>query len=233
MKYLSLFSGVEAATLAWAPLGWEPVAFAEFDAFPSAVLAHRYPNVPNLGDVTQIDGTQFRGTVDLIVGGSPCQGFSVAGKQKGLEDPRSKLALAYVRLLDEVHPKWFVWENVPGVLSTRGGQTLESSCLRLLGSGISAPGEFWTLNTSESTVTPTRFRNAAGAYLLSDILMDGVIPQKYFLSARACEGVLRRAEARGKTLPPLLEAALIAQRKAFSEMADSASSLPKTKPSEQ
>lgn len=121
MKYLSLFSGVEAATLAWAPLGWEPVAFAEFDAFPSAVLAHRYPNVPNLGDVTQIDGTQFRGTVDLIVGGSPCQGFSVAGKQKGLEDPRSKLALAYVRLLDEVHPKWFVWENVPGVLSTRGG----------------------------------------------------------------------------------------------------------------
>ena len=121
MKYLSLFSGVEAATLAWAPLGWEPVAFAEFDAFPSAVLAHRFPNVPNLGDVTQIDGNQFRGTVDLIVGGSPCQGFSVAGKQKGLEDPRSKLALAYVRLLDEVHPKWFVWENVPGVLSTNGG----------------------------------------------------------------------------------------------------------------
>lgn len=121
MKYLSLFSGVEAASLAWAPLGWEPVAFAEFDAFPSAVLAHRFPNVPNLGDVTLIDGKKYRGTVDLIVGGSPCQGFSVAGKQKGLEDPRSKLALAYVRLLDEVHPRWFVWENVPGVLSTRGG----------------------------------------------------------------------------------------------------------------
>lgn len=122
MRYLSLFSGVEAATLAWEPLGWKPEAFAEFDAFPSAVLAHHYPDVPNLGDVTKIEGSRYRGTVELIVGGSPCQGFSVAGRQKGLDDPRSGLALAYVRLLAEVRPKWFVWENVPGVLATNGGK---------------------------------------------------------------------------------------------------------------
>ena len=124
MKYLSLFSGVEAATLAWKHLGWEPVAFAEFDEFPSAVLAAKFPDVPNLGDVTKINGEQYRGTVDLVVGGSPCQGFSVAGKQLGLNDPRSALALAYVRLLREVRPKWFVWENVPGCISTNGGGRL-------------------------------------------------------------------------------------------------------------
>lgn len=93
IRYLSLFSGVEAATLAWKPLGWKPVAFAEFDAFPSAVLAHHYSEVPNLGDVTKIEGSRYREAVDLIVGGSPCQGFSVAGKQLGLNDERSGLAL--------------------------------------------------------------------------------------------------------------------------------------------
>lgn len=126
MRYLSLFSGVEAATLAWEPIGWKPVAFAEFDAFPSAVLAHHYPDVPNLGDVTKIEGSRYRGTVDLIVGGSPCQGFSVAGERLGLDDPRSALALAYVRLLGEVRPRWFVWENVPGVISTNRGSDFKS-----------------------------------------------------------------------------------------------------------
>ena len=100
MKYLSLFSGVEAASLAWMTLGWTPVAFAEIDDFPSAVLKERFPDVPNLGDVTKIDGTKYRGAVDLIVGGSPCQGFSVAGKQKGLDDPRSALAYPVSGMLE-------------------------------------------------------------------------------------------------------------------------------------
>lgn len=126
MRYLSLFSGVEAATLAWKPMGWKPIAFAEFDAFPCAVLAHHYPDVPNLGDVTKIEGSRYCGTVDLIVGGSPCQGFSVAGERLGLDDPRSALALAYVRLLGEVRPRWFVWENVPGVISTNRGRDFKS-----------------------------------------------------------------------------------------------------------
>ena len=139
LRYLSLFSGVEAATLAWKPLGWKAVAFAEFDAFPSAVLAHHYPDVPNLGDVTKIEGSRYRGTVDLVVGGSPCQGFSVAGRQLGLNDERSGLALAYVRLLEEIRPRWFVWENVPGVLSTNGGEDFRAFIEKIteIGYGVS------------------------------------------------------------------------------------------------
>lgn len=122
VRYISLFSGVEAATLAWEPLGWEPVAFAEIEPFPSAVLAHRWPDVPNLGDVTQVDWSKYRGTVDLVVGGSPCQAFSVAGKREGLMDERGQLMLEYVRAVAEVKPRWFLWENVPGVLSQDKGR---------------------------------------------------------------------------------------------------------------
>ena len=122
MRYISLFSGVEAATLAWEPLGWEAVAFAEIEPFPSAVLAHRWPDVPNLGDVTKVDWSEYRGTVDLVVGGSPCQAFSVAGKREGLLDERGQLMLEYVRAVREVEPRWFLWENVPGVLSQDKGR---------------------------------------------------------------------------------------------------------------
>lgn len=80
MRYLSLFSGIEAASAAWVPLGWEPVAFAEVDPFPCAVLARRFPGVPNLGDVKEIKWKRYRGKVDLVVGGSPCQSFSIAGR---------------------------------------------------------------------------------------------------------------------------------------------------------
>ena len=121
MKYASVCSGVEAASLAWIPLGWEAVWFSEIDPFPCAVLKERFPNVPNLGDMTKIEGDKYAGTVDLLVGGTPCQGFSVAGKQEGLDDPRSALCLAYCRLLETMRPRWFVWENVPGVFSTNGG----------------------------------------------------------------------------------------------------------------
>ena len=122
MRYISLFSGVEAATLAWEPLGWEAVAFAEIEPFPSAVLAERWPDVPNLGDVTKVDWSKYRGTVDLVVGGSPCQAFSVAGKREGLLDERGQLMLEYVRAVREVEPRWFLWENVPGVLSQDKGR---------------------------------------------------------------------------------------------------------------
>lgn len=124
MRYVSVFSGVEAATVAWEPLGWEPVAFCEVDAFPSAVLAERFPDVPNLGDITQVDWERFKsdhGTVDLVVGGSPCQSFSVAGKREGLSGA-SGLMWEYVRCVRELRPRWFVWENVPGALSSEGGE---------------------------------------------------------------------------------------------------------------
>lgn len=122
MRYASVCSGVEAASLAWMPLGWEVVWFSEIEPFPCAVLKERFPGVSNLGDMTKIDGEKYAGTVDLLVGGTPCQGFSVAGKQGGLDDPRSALCLSYCRLLETMRPRWFVWENVPGVFSTNGGE---------------------------------------------------------------------------------------------------------------
>ena len=121
MRYISLFSGIEAATVAWEPLGWEPVCFSEIDPFPSAVLAHRFPSVPNYGDITKIDWGEVierHGAVDLVVGGSPCQSFSIAGGRESL-DGESALCFEYYRCLHDVRPRWFVWENVPGVFSTR------------------------------------------------------------------------------------------------------------------
>ena len=126
MKYLSVCSGVEAATVAWHPLGWNPIGYAEIETFPSAVLSHHYPTVPNLGDITKYKEWNINGTVELLVGGTPCQAFSVAGLRKGLEDPRGNLTLVYTGILDRFKPKWFVWENVPGVLSSSGGRDFGS-----------------------------------------------------------------------------------------------------------
>ena len=143
MKYASVCSGVEAASLAWMPLGWEAAWFSEIEPFPCAVLKERFPKVPNLGDMTKIkvenlpngdqrftngDGADVivPGGVDLLVGGTPCQGFSVAGKQGGLEDDRSVLCLTFCELLKSMRPRWFVWENVPGVFSTGGGEDFKA-----------------------------------------------------------------------------------------------------------
>ena len=134
MNYLSVCSGVEAATVAWHDLGWNPVAFSEIEKFPSEVLAHHYPDVPNLGDMSNYKEWNFgEKTIDLLVGGTPCQSFSVAGLRKGLEDPRGNLALIYCGILDKFRPKWFIWENVPGVLSSNKG--------RDFGSFLTAVGE--------------------------------------------------------------------------------------------
>jgi DNA (cytosine-5)-methyltransferase 1 len=125
MRYLSVCSGVEAATTAWHNLGWTPVGFSEIEKFPSEVLAHHYPSVPNLGDMTKYKEWNLD-SVRLLVGGTPCQSFSVAGLRKGLEDPRGNLALTYVGILDKFRPKWCIWENVPGVLSSNGGRDFGS-----------------------------------------------------------------------------------------------------------
>lgn len=128
MIYGSVCSGVEAASLAWEPLGWKPAWFSEIDKFPSAVLAHRYPEVPNLGDMTRLhEDERFRTIpIDLLVGGTPCQSFSVAGLRKGMADPRGNLALSFLGLADKARPRWVVWENVPGVLSANGGRDFGS-----------------------------------------------------------------------------------------------------------
>ena len=122
MKYLSLCSGIEAATVAWHPFGWEEVAYSEIEKFPSQVLAHHYPQTPNLGDMTKFKEWSIESNVDLLVGGTPCQSFSVAGLRKGLDDPRGNLMLTYLAIADKYRPRWLVWENVPGVLSSNGGQ---------------------------------------------------------------------------------------------------------------
>ncbi len=111
--------------MAWHHLGWQPVGFSEIEPFPSAVLAHRFPNVPNFGDMTRhAEWNLGPGSVDLLVGGTPCQSFSVAGLRKGLSDPRGGLMLTYLEIAQRLRPRWIVWENVPGVLSSGSGRDL-------------------------------------------------------------------------------------------------------------
>lgn len=126
MNYATICSGIGAPECAWNPLGWKSVFACEIEKFPSAVLAHHYPGVPNLGDMTKIDGRKYNGSVDLICAGTPCQSFSVAGLRKGMADPRGNLALVLLGIVDRVRPRWLVWENVPGVLSSNKGRDFGS-----------------------------------------------------------------------------------------------------------
>lgn len=131
MKYGSVCSGIEAASKAWEPLGWKPAWFSEIEPFPSAVLAHHWPEVTNLGDMTKIADAVRAGEVeatDVLVGGTPCQAFSIAGLREGLSDDRGQLTLSYVELANAIDAKRrergepeaiIVWENVPGVLSSK------------------------------------------------------------------------------------------------------------------
>ena len=126
MRYGSICSGVEAASLAWEPLGWQPQWFAEIERFPAAILAHHWPEVENLGDITDDHFTERTGAIDLLVGGTPCQSFSVAGLRGGLDDDRGNLALRFCQIALHLSPRWIVWENVPGVLSSNGGRDFGS-----------------------------------------------------------------------------------------------------------
>ena len=131
MKFLSVCSGIEAASVAWHPLGWKAVAYSEIEPFPCSVLAHHYPDTPNWGDMTKYKDWPDV-SIDLLCGGTPCQSFSVAGLRKGLDDPRGNLMLTFGAIAAKYRPKWLVWENVPGVLSSNGGRDF-GSFLGLLG----------------------------------------------------------------------------------------------------
>jgi DNA (cytosine-5)-methyltransferase 1 len=128
MIYGSVCSGIEAATVAWHDLGWTPAWFSEIEPFPCKVLKYRYPHVPNLGNMLSLteNKTFNNGKIDLLVGGTPCQSFSVAGLRRGLTDERGNLALEFCRLLIAKQPQWFVWENVPGALSSFSDPTQQS-----------------------------------------------------------------------------------------------------------
>lgn len=139
MRYLSVCSGIEAASVAFAPLGWTPVGFSEIEPFPCSVLKHRFPDVQNFGDMNKFKEWKIEPcTVDILVGGTPCQSFSVAGLRGGLEDERGNLALTYCQILQRIKPRWFVWENVPGVMSSNGGRDFGSiiGAMAELGYGI-------------------------------------------------------------------------------------------------
>ena len=204
MRYVSVFSGVEAATLAWHQLGWEPVAFSEIDPFPSAVLAERFPHVPNLGDITQIDWSRI-GAVDLVVGGSPCQSFSVVGKREGSLARRDSCSSTFDAFVSSV------LAGLSGRTSrersrVRAGRLSGSSSQKWMTSGTVSHGEFWTRSSSE-------WPSDAAVCSLPEVLETGGRNElaRFYLSPRACDGILRRAAKRGKPLPPELKMALEAQ----------------------
>lgn len=131
MKFGSVCSGIEAASAAWNPLGWRAAFLSEIDPFASAVLAHHHPTVPNLGDMTKFKDWPDA-TIDVLCGGTPCQSFSNAGLRAGLDDPRGQLMLTFGAIAARYRPRWLVWENVPGVLSSSGGRDF-GAFLGLLG----------------------------------------------------------------------------------------------------
>lgn len=131
MKFGSVCSGIEAASAAWNPLGWRAAFVSEIDPFASAVLAHHHPTVPNLGDMTKFKDWPDA-SIDLLCGGTPCQSFSNAGLRAGLDDPRGQLMLTFGAIAARYRPRWLVWENVPGVLSSNGGRDF-GAFLGLLG----------------------------------------------------------------------------------------------------
>lgn len=197
MRYLSVCSGIEAASVAWHPLGWEPVAFSEIEPFPSAVLAHRYPSVPNYGDMTQYKEWPLEpGSIDLLVGGTPCQSFSVAGLRKGLDDPRGNLALVFLGIADRLRPRYVVWENVPGVLSSNGG--------RDFGSFLGALGELgygWAYRVLDAQYVRTHSHPHAIPQRRRRVFVVGCLGDE-----RSARAVLLERESLRRNPPPRREA---------------------------
>lgn len=153
MIYGSICSGIEAATVAWAPLGWQPAFFSEIEKFPCQLLAHRYgsnmPNepacqngVPNFGDINGYEKWP-QCAIDVLVGGTPCQDFSIAGLRAGLAGDRSSLVVTFVKVARKYRPRWVVWENVPGVLTSGGGQDFADILGLFTGRRVEKPGNGW------------------------------------------------------------------------------------------
>lgn len=234
LSYGSVCSGIEAASIAWEPLGMRPAWFSEIEPFPCAVLAERWPEVPNLGDMTKIAASIAANEVaapDLLVGGTPCQAFSIAGLRNGLADKRGQLTLSYVELANAIDDKRrergeeetiIVWENVPGVLSSKdkdnafgcflAGLAGESSELQPSGGKwthagcVSGPERViaWRVLDAQFFGVAQRRRRV---FVVASA-RKGFDPAEVLLSSTACAGILRRAENRKRQLPPMLETAL-------------------------
>ena len=244
MKLISLFDGSGGFPLAGAMCGIEPILASEVEPYPIAVTRSRFPNMKHLGDISKIHGYDME-PAEIITFGSPCQDLSVAGKRAGMkhegmgdeETTRSGLFMEAIRIIKEMrestngkYPRYAVWENVPGAFSSNKGEDFRvvlEEFIRIKEPTATMPApdkngltqtsswetdgalltEFLTLNIGESP-------SVADESTLSQILIPNA-PEKYYLSAKACEGILRRAERRGKTLPPLLKTALEQQIKGY------------------
>jgi len=164
MRYLSVCSGIEAASCAWKSLGWKAVAYSEIEAFPCSVLKHHFPDTPNWGDMTKWRDWP-RETIDLLVGGTPCQSFSTAGLRKGLDDVRGQLALGFSEIAKHYRLRWIVWENVPGVLSSGGGRDFGSFIGSLVELGY---GLCWRVLDAQFFGVPQRRRRVFVVGYLGD-----------------------------------------------------------------
>lgn len=152
MRFGSVCSGIEAASVALSPLGWTAEFFAEINPFCCALLKHHYPETVNYGDITTITRTT---AIDVLIGGTPCQSFSVTGLRKGLDSPNGQLAIAYCKLAAASRARWIVWENVPGVLQSNRGRDFGSFVGALVEFGY---GVAWRVLDSSGFGVPQRRR---------------------------------------------------------------------------
>lgn len=222
----SLFDGIGGFPFAATIAGIKPIWASEIDPACVAVTKNRFPDMEHLGSVTDIDGAKIP-PVDIITFGSPCQDLSVAGKQAGLDGERSKLFKEAIRIIYEMrsatngkYPNFIVWENVPGAFSSNKGRDFRTVLEEITKTDIPMPssgkwatagvvrgGQFVPLGDS-LTLNIGEYPREESVSTLSEVL-EVIVPKKYYLSATACAGILRRAERRGKELPPLLKEALI------------------------
>ena len=221
IKYATICSGIECCSVALRGLNWEPVFFSEIDRNPSLILRHRWPTVPNLGDIQKIHydrqthtitngstSIDFDGQLDVLAGGTPCTDVSTIGQRKGMSEGSgtdSALAFEYVRLVREFRPKWIMWENVDGVFRPTVGKTSDRSLKRWPRAATFFRGECFPRTKLSPTSTKTESRNTGEESGLSDTLeTNPELLSRYFLTPKAIRGVIRRAERRKKKIPPEL-----------------------------
>lgn len=247
----SLFSGSGGFELASAIFGIEPRWASEIEPLPMLITKKNFPDMPHHGDIRYMNGGKVE-AVTVIAGGSPCQDMSVAGQRAGLDGSRSNLFHEQIRIIKEmrehdrkagrtgkyIRPRFMVWENVPGAFSSNKGKDFQA-VLQAIVSVTDDCLQFLSLrkengrvpDVSWATLTPSlgeRLMPNTGECpreesesTLSQIL-EAAPHQKYYLSEKACLGILRRAEKRGKELPEILKRALIKQAQRMSNVTTSA-----------
>lgn len=196
LRYGSVCSGVEAASLAWEPLGFTPQWFSEIEAFPSEVLNNHWPNVQNLGDMTDERFISRAGAIDVLVGGTPCQSFSVAGFRGGLDDERGNLALEFCRIAKEKQPRWVVWENVPGCLSTNGGRDFGSIVGALAECGYNLA---WRILDAQNWGVPQRRRRV---FLVGHLGADERGATAVLFESNSLQGSAKTSRKKGQKTAP-------------------------------